>query len=236
MTFAAVGSSVAITGSFSLTPHGVGDLILAEVINDENNTANATALTSSNVTWTLLDTFDGTTNTMTAAVFEGTVTSTSTATVTITWSGTAPTGDIEGCAQEFSSTAGAWAQDKSGHIDTSGTNTWASLTPSSGAGELYFGFANDTGSASAGSTSGYTYVASADGHGNGMAYNPACTAAAQAPVWGDSHQSFGVMVLMMETGGSVTGPPFRPRHQALRAPVPGPYVLGNPGLIYADIP
>lgn len=199
MTFAAVGSAIFATGSFSLTPSGIGDLILLEVVNEDTDVA-ATALASGNVTWAamgsaLVDSGDG----ASAQVFAGTVTGTGAATVSITWGGTAPT-NVRMAGQEFSSTVGSWTLDTQGNlINLSGTNTWPSLTPA-GAGELYFGFALNAGSAAAGSTSGYTYASSPQ-H-NGMAYNAACTSSAQAPVWGDSGQLLGVMVLVKETGGT----------------------------------
>ena len=139
--------------------------------------------------------------------------------MTISWSGTAPGDFVAG--HEFSSTVGSWALDTQGHVDSSGTNTWASLTPA-GAGELYFGYCADAGSAAAGSTSGYTYEV--DAQSNGLAFNPACTGSAQAPVWGDAGQAFGVMVLVKETAAAFTAPPNRPpRRVASRTPA---------GLIY----
>jgi hypothetical protein len=205
MTFAAVGSLIQATSStFTLVPGGVGDLILIEVVNRVSTAVTATALSSSNVTWSAFGaSFAGTANTMTAQVFAGKVTSASSATVTVTWSGIAPT-TFYIAGQEFSSTAGSWALDAQGDIDSAGTNTWASLTPA-GPGELYFGYAFDSGSATAGSTSGYTY--DVDSASNGCGFNPACTSSAQAPVWGDSGHEFGIMVLVRETGATPAGRP-----------------------------
>ena len=204
MTFASTGSTTFFTTTtFSLTPAGTGDLIAVAIINDSNKTVYASSLASTNATWTAAGHFLASTNTGTGTIFLGKTSSTSTATVTITWSGTAP-GTMRNGWQEFTSTVGSWAVDGSlGDIDSAGTNTWVSLTPA-GSGDLYFGFAYNNGTASAGSTSGYTY--SVDGHGNGMAYNAACTSSAQAPVWADSTQAFGPMVLVRESAGtSVSG-------------------------------
>jgi hypothetical protein len=213
VTWAAVGSELNSTSNstFSLTPHNAGDLILLEVVG-ENTTVLATALASSNVTWAPAGTsFTGAIIHYTGAVFAGTVTSTGTATVTITWNGTAPTARTNG--QEFSSTAGSWAFDTQGNLDNTGTNTWPSLTPAVN-GELYFGWAEDSGTAAAGSTSGYTYIS--DAQGNGLAYNLSCPAGvATAPVWGDSGLQFGVMVLMKETGAAFVPAPNLPRGQAV---------------------
>jgi hypothetical protein len=202
MTFAAVGSIIqATSSSFSLTPHTVGDLILIEV-SGSSSAVYPVSLSSSNVTWSSWGYYRGTANGYSAAVFAGKVTAASAATVTVAWSGTAPS-LIFVDGQEFSSTVGSWALDQIGHIDTTGANsTWAALTPA-GAGELYFGYADDPGTAVAGSTSGYTYVV--DAQSDAMAYNPACTSAAQAPVWGDTGQAFGMMVLVKETGTTLTG-------------------------------
>jgi hypothetical protein len=129
MTFAAVGSPFLDANStFSLTPHGVGNLILAEVNVKFQTDVHPTGLSSSNVTWTQIGTtFTGPVAGQVAAVYAGVVTSTSTATVTVSFDGAIPDFfQVEG--QEFSSTVGSWALDVQGHIDSGGTNTWASLT------------------------------------------------------------------------------------------------------------
>ena len=220
MSYTAVGSfgGASTTGgslaSFSLTTTTVGNFVLCEVI-DFTGGRTATALSSSNATWAELGnpatTSAGPAN---CQVFIGTVTSASTQTVTITW-GAGATGSLEGCAfQEFSSTTGIPVLDKQGTLDSAGTNTWVSLTPVA-AGELYFGYAANTGSTIAGSTSGYTYNANVDASNNGGAYNPNCGASATAPVWGDNTESAGIMVLVMPpaSGGAL---PFRPGKTWLR--------------------
>jgi hypothetical protein len=210
VTFAAVGALTqqGSSSTFTLVASGVGNLIVAEVINMSNSTVFPTALSSSNVTWATAGTsLAGVTNPMTAQVFFGKVTSASSATVTISWSGTAPA-SLGTVAQEFSSTLGSWTLDGQGHIDIANTSTWASLTPTAGAGELYFGFAENSANANPGTTSGYTYVVTTAG-ANGVAYNPACTSAAQAPTWTDNSQQFGIMVLVKEGGGA--GPPVLPQ-------------------------
>lgn len=201
MTFAPVGSLIqATTSTFSLTPGGVGDLILIEVIAIDG-TFLASTLTSTNVTWAPMATFTGTNNSWGATLFMGTVTAASTATVTLAWDGSAST-TFRIAGQEFSSTVGSWALDVQGTIDSLfGTSFWAQLSPTQ-AGELYFGYAINSATASAGSTPGFTYEI--DAHGNGVAYNAACTSAAQQPAWADSSQSLGIMVLFREVAFSVT--------------------------------
>jgi hypothetical protein len=198
VTFAAAGSLIksVSTSAFSLTPSGVGDLIIIEIITYDTTVITASGLSSSNVTWTLLGSpVTGSVNAGTAQVFAGNVTSATPATVTITWSGGTPSAHVNTCGQEFSTTTGAWTLDTQGYIDSAGTAVWASLTPAA-AGELYFGYALDATAATAGSTPGYTYQN--DNNGNGIAYDPACTSSAQAPAWGDSMQNFGIMVLVSE--------------------------------------
>jgi hypothetical protein len=221
VTFAAVGTGFGAhvtggTSQFSLTPAAIGDLILAEIANVSNGTVSATALSSSNVTWTALGTpVLGTSHAWTAQVFMGTVTAASAATVSVSWSGTTPN-TMEVAGQEFSSSAGAWAMDGAqGTLNSAGTNAWPSLTPSA-AGGLYWGYAVNNGTAVAGTTSGYTYKANADTDGDGMAYNASCASGvATNPVWGDSAQAVGVMVLMKETGAAFLAPPNLPRGQAI---------------------
>lgn len=202
MTFAAVSGGQfgeENSATVSVTTHAVGNFILVSAGDASGATALATALSSSHVTWTKLGTsFAGTTYPGTAQVFIGQVTSVATATVTATYSGTPVDPFIEG--REFSTTAGfaAVTFDKQGHIDSAGTNTWASLTPAN-SGSLYWGYAQNDGSATAGSTSGYVYTANSDGHSNGEAYNLSCPAGtATAPVWGDSGEAFGIMVVLYE--------------------------------------
>ena len=222
MTFTAVGSAIFdAVGTVSITPHTIGNLILFEVTNKTNATVFATAISSSSVTWVQVGThFGGASNAWTSTLFAGKATATSAGAITITWSGTTP-GTIRNAGQEFSSTVGSWALDVQGHLDGAGTNTSPSLTPAA-AGELYFCWLQDSGSAVAGSTTGYTYDISPQS--NGMAFNPNCTSAAQAPVWGDSTLAFGIAALMKETATVSPAPPSRLRGQAVNR-------MG--GLIYA---
>ena len=204
MTYTAVGSltGASVNGAlttFSLTTGSAasGEFVLCEVI-DFGGSRTATGLSSSNATWAKLGSAAATTaGPVHAQVFIGTVTAASTATVTITW-GAGATGSFEGCAfQEFSSTTGVPVLDKQGTLDSTGTSNWVSLTPAV-SGELYFGYAVNAASALSGSTSGYTYNANVDGGLNGGAYNLNCAGGtATAPVWGDSTEQAGIMVLVM---------------------------------------
>jgi hypothetical protein len=204
VTFASVGSPVAIAGStFTLAPAAVGHFVIAEVA-CSSSTVSATALSSSNATWTqLVAPTTLSANTQIVTVFLGKVTSTSSATVTVSFSGTAPT--VRGAAQEFSTTVGnsSVTLNASGTVN-SATANYPTLTPTHGSGELYFGFAFNSSSAVSGSTSGYTYNASADGHNNGLCYNANCANSAQTPAWGDSNSKSGIAVLVYEAVTSHT--------------------------------
>ena len=199
MGFTAVGSTFQTTStSASFTPSTVGDLVLLEVLTLSQVTS--ISLSSGNCTWTQIAYANGVNNPYSAAVFAGRVTSASLGTLAIGFTGGSPT--IRVTAQEFNA-SGQWILDTKGTLDNSGgTNLFPSLTPA-GAGELYFGYAVDKGTASAGSTSGYTYFV--DAHGNGMCYNPSCTSGAQQPQWGDSGSQFGISILMRIAPPSANG-------------------------------
>jgi hypothetical protein len=200
VTFASAGTwRNAGTSALSMSNVGIGNLLIVEVINYTNKTVQCTALTGGGATWTQAGTtFNGTTNSESASIFLGRVTATGAQTATPTWSGTAPSG-YEICGHEFTSSAGSWVFDKQGNLDSGGTANWVSLTPSFGAGELYFGFAGVAGNASAGSTAGYTYTATAGPGSDAAAFNPACGTGATFPVWADGTEMFGIMVLVSES-------------------------------------
>jgi len=197
-TWTVVGSNFEHSSvtTFSLTPVNVGDLILVAVMNESNNTVNATSLASTNVTWTMLGAVQGSNQNQTGTVFAGQVSAASAATVTLTWSGSTPaTTRIAG--QEFTSSngAGAWTLDGSvAMLDSAvGVAAWPTLTPAS-THELYWGYAIKSGANPiAGTTPGYTFIV--DVSNDSMAYNPSVSAASN-PVWGNSTQVFGVMLLM----------------------------------------
>jgi hypothetical protein len=187
MAFSAVGSPIdANSTTFSVSPVSVSNFILVIVL-DTFGTANPTGITGGNCTWTQLGSgFSGNVYMNWAgAIFVGTPQATGSATATVVWNGTPA--NTRGDGMEFSSTHG-WALDTQGFIDSTGTNTWA--------GELYFGYCWDSGSASAGSTPGFNYFP--DSRGNGVGYNVNCTAAAQAPVWGDAGFTSGMMILIKD--------------------------------------
>lgn len=218
------GNSSNTSGPYTVTEtnQAVGNLLVVEVQNFSNSTVWATGLTGGGATWVQAGVkFSGTTNALSAAVFLGTVTTTGSVTITVTWSGTGPA-NFGIAGREFHSTVGSWTYDKRGTLDVgAGNANWASLTPTFGAGELYFGYAANLTSATAGSTSGYVYNATVDGVGNGAAYNLNCPATATFPVWGDAEEAFGIMILVVE-GSPQIGPPatFYPRPSSRVVTVP----------------
>lgn len=223
MTFTAAGTGAGEYGAstISLTTHTVGDLVLVVVLNISNATVSCTGVSSSNATWTpLTSSFAGTTQAATGRAFIGKVTAASAATLTASWSGTAPSGILI-AYQEFSSSNGfsAVSLDTSGHVDSSGTNNWASLTPANAA-ELYFGYCWCTTGYSSAGTSGYTYVA--DGQGDAFAYRLSCPAGtATFPAFTDGAEAFGIMVLVTD---------------AAAAGNPGPVVVRAPAQVPAGPP
>ena len=202
--------------SASITTHAVGNLIV--LVNTlHSDTAFPTGVSSSRVTWTKVPGSDSSFSNAAIStapaqwqgnIWLGTVNSTGTDTVTFTYTGGVTPSFTNAVMQEFTSSVGSW------HVDTftflnsaAGTAAWPSLTPA-GSGELYLGFAWNQGSAVSGSTSGYVYNANADGASNGMAYNLNCASGtATAPTWGDSTETYGLMVLVAEgaaSSGAVT--------------------------------
>lgn len=202
MTWTAAGNWLfADVGNLPVDNVTTGNLLLVEVFNYTNSTVWCTGLSGGGATWALLGVkFSGTTNAYSAAVFAGTVTATGAGTAVPAWSGTAPSG-FEITGHEFHSSAGAWALDVQGNLDSAGTASGPSLTPAT-SGELYFSFNNTLTSLSAGSTPGYVYNVNSDGDGN--TYNLSCAFnVATAPVWGGATARFGIAVLMKEVASGV---------------------------------
>ncbi len=202
MTFAPAGSLIQAhaVSSFSLTPAAAGNLIIAGATG-WNASTKVTALSSSNVTWSVLVAPTAVTTSSGAGfatVFIGQVTSASAATVTLSITGT--TADVVLAGHEYSTTAGyaAVALDTSGLVDTTSTTTaLPSLTPRYGAGELYFTYVfTDTSAGTAGSTSGYTYAL--DSVSNIAAWDAACTSGTQSPTLGTGDGLHGLAVLLYE--------------------------------------
>ena len=216
MTYAAVaatGQSNGGTGDpgpASVTTHNVGNFLLATIwLQQSGHTV--TGLSATNITWTpLTPGFSGVNNSgWYVRTFIGVVTAVSTANTSITWTGGLPTAFSDFVMEEFSSTTGTPVLDNTAHLDgTGGTAQWPNIA-AAGSGELYWGSTQDSGAASAGSTSGYVYNANADGNSNGTAYNLSVgPGTVTGPNWGDAGHDFGEMILVKPAAASaVTGSP-----------------------------
>lgn len=205
MSFSAVGTVIKPTvasTTFTLVPAGVGDFIVIGVLvgfPSSSTTSWATALTSAggNVTWSVLV---GHTAFSTQAgeqtLFIGKVVTAASHVVTISFNTGTPAVRVAG--QEFSNTAGfaAVTLDASGTVDTASSGHYATVTPTKGAGELYWGYCWDSVTAVAGGSSGYVYQN--DASGNGTAYNLSCANATQTPLTGNSDGLSGLGVLLYE--------------------------------------
>jgi hypothetical protein len=208
MTIANVGTGKwAYSNGFSLTPVGTGHFILLSVTTTSVSRW-ATALSNSgNVTWTVFAgpaTFSN--NAVSETVFLGKVNSTATQSQTITFNSGTPTARI--AYQEFSTTAGFAfiSLDASGTIDVTSSGSLPPVTPTA-TGRTYWSFGWDTGNASAGSTSGYTYAIDPI-NGNLQAYNTSCANATQTPNIGDTGNGIsGIGVMIFEATGSLTAHP-----------------------------
>lgn len=182
-----------------LTTVAVGDALIVEVIT-QSAVQQAVSLSSGNATWAQLvaPTVVGADS---VTVFIGQVTAVGADVITIAYSAGAPA--VRSSGIEISAAAGFASISLDGAPGTVNavTNTFPSLTPAA-AGAFYFGYALNANIATVGSTPGYFYTT--DANGNGMCYDAACPASAQAPVWGDSpaDQINGMAVLLKSAGGS----------------------------------
>lgn len=199
-TFTAVGGLIqSLTNTVSINPQNLGDLVLLHVFSIGN--APAAQVTGGNCNWQQVGTvFTGTIQAgFNVSVFAGTSIATGSATATVTFTGTATSIILLG--QEYYSSTGMWQFIGQAGLDSTGTNQMPTLTPTT-PGQLYAGAALDSVTSTAGTNPGYTYYT--DSNGNGYLFNPACTAVAQSPAFGDSTHGFGMAVLM-SAGSSGTG-------------------------------
>jgi len=167
-------SGTAVT-TLSDSPASVGNLLV--FYSWANNNVSISSLSGGGVTnWTKVnsDTSGGAKGNI--EMWRGVVTTAGSGTITVTYSAGAGTNEI--VAQEFSmgSSTGTWAVDTSG-TNISSTNTTAINYPSltaTNSSELYAGYAYGKGTVTAGSTSGFTYLATSAS--KYLAYNPSTSA------------------------------------------------------------
>lgn len=216
MTFTIAGSLQAAentvagtTTTFALTVTAAtaGEFILAQFC---CNTSFVTNVTSTKCTWSQFAPLTGATSftfssPFNSNVWKGTPNSTGSDTITCTFNASMGGANCRFDAREAHASLGSPTLDTFGSVNIpGGTNTWANLTPS-GSGRMYWGWCEDAASSVSGSTPGFVYEPDLNGNACGYCLN---VSAAYAPVWGDSNQVAGLMVLVQE--GVVAAAPPQP--------------------------
>ncbi len=201
----AVGSFANDSGSstLSVSPKTAGDVLVMAVQAQPATSAQVGGLSGGGVaTWSKAIAYPGSAEGSDVELWWGVVSTPGASTVTVTWTGSTPE-YRELAAQEFGAgTGAAWSVDKTGgSASTTGTVTFASLTPSSSSGELYFGYGAVSGGASAGPTPGFSYDAPT-ANANVVAYDGDVTATAGPTAPQSSTGSDSVAVLLAATSGS----------------------------------
>jgi hypothetical protein len=159
--------------SLPVSPQAVGDLMVMAV---SLSGATVASVSGGGVsTWQKETAVTGSQLGNDDEIWWGAVGSTGASTISVTLSGTAGWHELE--AQEYSAGAGAvWSVDTQGSASSAtSTVTFPSLSPA-GTGELYFGYAGGNGTASVGSTPGFTYAVT--GSDNLLAWDPAVSSTA----------------------------------------------------------
>ena len=218
MTWTAVGANPAGSlhnvATTSLTTHNVGNLIV--VLNSCHSASGAGSFTdypvsmsdSGNlVSWAVVpgtnNSFFGFNNVWyNGNIWLGTVTGIGTTTVTVGYTNGNTEAFTNMTMLEFHSSVGSWHVDTWTWLNSSGTSTWPSLT-ATGSGELYFGYAYNSGSSTGGPSTPWVVNNNADGASNGSAYNLSYTSGT-SPVFSDSSSVWGPMVLIAEGPAGVT--------------------------------
>ena len=157
-------SGSAVT-SLSISPSNVGDLLLF-TSHSANNVSVSSVSGGGVTTWSKTTSGSNGTNAGSVELWRGVVTTAGVSSITVTYSATPGTNEL--AVEEFTmhSTNSTWAIDSSGvnfNTTTSTTVSYPSLTPTN-SGELYSGYAWATNTMSAGTTTGYTYIATGAGH------------------------------------------------------------------------
>lgn len=176
---ATANNNTAFATSIALNPTNIGDIfpVIVELKYSAASNRTITGITGTGISWQSTATFQRfmTDGIHSVEVWYGRVTATGSNTHTLSYSSTTgqAAGSING--HQLTSTAGAntgWSVDTTGFADPNTTNTVytsPALTTARDK-EAYLGYLAITGSASAGSTTGYTYAT--DLRGNWDAFNP----------------------------------------------------------------
>ena len=198
----------------AITTNGVGNLIVCLNTLHVDAGVYPTGMSSSRVTWAKVPGTDvqdmaligsglAANSPWSGNIWFGTVNSVGSDTVTFSYTGGTVPGRTNCVMQEFHSTVGSWSMDTWTFLNSAGTNTWPSMT-AAGPGEIYMGFAWNSGASSGGPTSPWVVNANSDSQSNAMAYNLNYTSGT-SPVFSDSTETYGLMVLIAE-GSAPSGP------------------------------
>ena len=166
-------SGSAVT-SLSVAPTSVGDLMI--IYSHATNNVSIQSISGGGVnTWTKVTSGSNGTAAGTVEMWRGVVSTAGASTITVTYSSTPGTNEL--AAEEFTmhSANSTWAIDNSGYnynTSTSTTVDYPSLTPTNSS-ELYTGYSWGQYAISAGTTTGYTYVATTAG--DQLAYDTSVT-------------------------------------------------------------
>lgn len=166
-------SGSAVT-SLAVSPANVGDLLVF-YSHSTNNVAVSSISGGGVTTWTKVTSGSNGTNGGSVEMWRGVVTAAGAATITVAYSSTPGTNEIATEEYTMHSTNSTWAIDNSGvnyNTTTSTAINYPSLTPTNSS-ELYTGYAWGQYAMTAGTTPGYTYVATAAG--NYLAYDTSVT-------------------------------------------------------------
>jgi uncharacterized repeat protein (TIGR02543 family) len=172
-----VGSSSA---PLTVSPAHVGDLVVLES-QIHSQTIAVLGVTSPNITgWTNAQQYVDSTDVpaITEEIWYGTATAAGSTTITVNYSASVASLTPELVADSFTTpSTSTWSvvSHSGAQVSSSSIITFPSLLSSAAANQLYWGYAEDAGTASAGSTSGFTYT-STGATGNLVASNPALTA------------------------------------------------------------
>jgi hypothetical protein len=151
--------------SLTISPTNVGDLLI--FYSHETNNVSVSSVSGGGVnTWTKITSGANGSNGGSIEMWRGVVTTTGSSSVSVSYSSNPGTNEI--AIEEFTmhSANSTWAIDNSGvnyNTTTSTTINYPDLTPTNSS-ELYTGYAWSQYSATAGTTTGYTYISTTAGH------------------------------------------------------------------------
>ena len=203
----------------AITTHATGNLIVCINTMHEDAGVFPNSMSSSRVTWVKIPGTDvqdatqlaGPGPTWSGNLWFGTVNSAGTDTVTFGYTSTVPA-HTNCVMQEFTSSVGSWHMDTWTTLNSTGTSNWPSLT-AAGSGEIYLGFAWNSGGASGGPSAPWVVVDNSDSSSNAMAYNTAYVSGT-VPTFTDTGSVYGMFLLVAE------GPAAAATPAALAVPLP----------------